>query len=42
MLRSLVGSEMCIRDRATAAASGPCSWSTIAGQTLDLYREIGA
>ena len=28
--------------KATAAATGAFSWSTIAGQTLDLYRELGA
>jgi len=28
--------------KATAAATGAFAWSTIAGQTLDLYRELGA
>ena len=44
-LSRLVGDESAraqLAGKATAAASGPFSWSTIAGQTLDLYREIGA
>ena len=44
-LSRLVGDEAAraqLAGKATAAASGPFSWSTIAGQTLDLYREIGA
>jgi len=36
------GERAALEQRAAAAAAGPFSWDAIAGQTLELYEELGA